>query len=99
MLEKIQQVLKYFCEHSEKVALLWRPHPLLENTIKVMRPLLWKKYVEIVQHYKEAGWGIFDETSDLNRAIMISDAYYGDWSSVVQLYKKTGKLIMIQHID
>ena len=33
------------------------------------------------------------------RAIAFSDAYYGDQSSVVELYKKTGKPIMIQNVD
>ena len=39
---------------------------------------------------------IYDDSSDLNRAITLSDAYYGDLSSVVHLYLKTGKPIMIQ---
>ena len=42
---------------------------------------------------------IFDDTADMNRAIAISDAYYGDPSSLVELYKKTGKPIMIENIE
>lgn len=42
------------------------------------------------------GTFILDLSSDLHRAIAISDAYYGDPSSVVELYKKTGKPIMIR---
>jgi hypothetical protein len=39
---------------------------------------------------------IYDDSSDLHRAIACSDAYYGDMSSVVALYESTDKPIMIQ---
>ena len=56
-------------------------------------------YDRLLQEYQEAGWGIYDDTADMDRAIAISDAYYGDASSVLQLYKKTGKPIMTQNVD
>lgn len=98
MILKIKYVLNLFKEEKDKVALLWRPHPLIESTIKSMLPSLWIEYNEIVQNYKVEGWGIYDDTPDLNRAISISDAYYGDTSSVVQLYQQTGKPVMIQSV-
>ena len=70
---------------SPEVALLWRPHPLIKDTIQGMLPNLWEEYQKLVQQYKEEGWGIYDDTADLDRAIALSDAYYGDGSSVVQL--------------
>jgi hypothetical protein len=42
---------------------------------------------------------IYDDSSDLHRAIAWSDAYYGDGSSVVALYEITGKPIMIQNVN
>lgn len=42
---------------------------------------------------------IYDGSADLYRAIAWSDAYYGDWSSLVKLYQATGKPIMIQNIE
>lgn len=98
VLEKIRYALKIFKENSD-VVLLWRPHPLYETTMKSMRPELLDEYKSIVKQYCEEGWGIFDDTADLNRAIAVSDAYYGDWSSVVELYKVTNKPIMIQNYD
>lgn len=95
VLEKIEKVLEWF-KHEKKVVLLWRPHPLVVSTIKSMRPRLYHKYVSIVNRYKNEGWGIYDDTADLERAILISDAYYGDSSSVMELYKETGKPILIQ---
>ena len=55
--------------------------------------------MQIVENYQEEGWGIYDETADIDRAIVISDAYYGDWSSVVEMYKLTEKPIMIQNCE
>lgn len=99
MLEKIKDVLRIFYENKDKVALLWRPHPLIKATIESMHPELWEEYSKIVEEYKKAGWGIYDDTTDMNRAIVLSDAYYGDGSSVVQLYQETKKPIMIQNCD
>lgn len=96
MIMKIKKVIGIFKEIKDEVILLWRPHPLMESTIKSMRPNLWDSYIKIVEQYKEEGWGIYDDSADIRRAIFISDAYYGDWSSIVTLYQVTGKPIMIQ---
>lgn len=99
MLAKIKDVLRIFKENQEEVALLWRPHPLIRATIESMRPELWQEYSAIVEQYREESWGIYDDTADMDRAIAISDAYYGDGSSLVQLYQKTGKPVMIQNVE
>ncbi len=98
-LNKIESVFKVFEAAKEEVALLWRPHPLMLSTIKSMRPNIEEAYLRIVQKYKDEKWGIYDDTSDLNRAICLADAYFGDRSSVVQLCQKVGMPIMIQNID
>jgi hypothetical protein len=98
ILMKIEDVLSVFKESQEEVALLWRPHPLMQATLKSMRPQLWNQYSDIVMHYKSEGWGIFDDSSDMNRAITLSDAYYGDGGSMLALYQKTGKPILVQNV-
>lgn len=97
-MDKLRSVLAVF-QKEEGIVLLWRPHPLLVTTIKSMRPDLYQEYMEVVRIYQEEDWGIYDETSDIDRAIVLSDAYYGDGSSVVELYKVTGKPIMIQDCE
>ncbi len=99
MLDKIERNLRIFEENREDVTLLWRPHPLTEATLVSMRPQLKEQYESIVREYKDAGWGIYDDSPDLDRAIAVSDAYYGDHSSIVWLYQLTGKPIMIQAVD
>lgn len=99
MLTKMEDVFRVFKENRDEVALLWRPHPLIEATIKSMRPGLWGKYEKIVDRYKEEGWGIYDDTAELDRAIAVSDAYYGDCSSVVELCRGKGMPMMVQDVE
>lgn len=98
-IDKIENVIKIFKDNQEETALLWRPHPLIESAVKSLRSDLLERYLGIRDRYIEEGWGIYDDTADLNRAIAVSDAYYGDRSSVVQLYKQTGKPIMLQDVE
>lgn len=99
MLDKIEHVLRVFYENREEAVLLWRPHPLIQATIESMRPQLWERYREIVRKYRLEGWGIYDDTADMDRAVVVSDAYYGDMSSIVPLYRETGKPVMIQNVS
>lgn len=99
MLDKIQRAFDIFYENRDDIALLWRPHPLIESTLTSMRPELWEKYKSIRDKYLEEKWGIYDDTPDMDRALILSDAYYGDASSLVQLYQETGKPIMIQNAE
>lgn len=97
-LEKLRSVLKTFQGRSDAV-LWWRPHPLLESTFRSMRPQLLPEYLQIVQHYQQGGWGIFDTTADANRAAAYADYYYGDSGSALQAtFQAAGKPVMIQRV-
>lgn len=98
LLAKIERVFDVFKDYQKEVALLWRPHPLMKATIKAMKPELWSVYEKIVEKYQEEGWGIYDDTADMDRAIALCDAYYGDGSSLVQLCWEAGKPVMIQNV-
>lgn len=99
MLEKMRSVFHVFMENKEEIALLWRPHPLIEATISSMRPQLWVEYQKIVDEYRADRWGIYDDSPELDRAIALCDGYYGDYSSLVQLCQEVGKPIMIQDVE
>ena len=98
ILEKIKNAIEIVKEEND-VVLWWRPHPLYEATIQQSRPELLEEYRKIVAEFKAEHIGIFDETPELNRAISESDAYYGDGSSVVYLFQKAGKPVMIQNVE
>lgn len=97
-LDKMYRVFETFKRYP-KVVLWWRPHPLEKSTIESMHSELSKSYQELREQFVREDIGILDESADLHRVIEISDAYYGDTSSVVNLYKKTGKPIMLAMDD
>lgn len=94
--EEMKWVFRVFQEHPE-VVLWWRPHPLELSTLQSMLPALEEQYRELRQQYMEENIGILDESVDLNRAIAISDAYYGAWSSVAELYKAVKKPVLYEN--
>lgn len=93
LISKLRDVLDFF-RRQKDVVLWWRPHPLMKATLDSMRPQLTEEYRQIEEGYKKEGWGIYDDTSDVTRAIIWTDAYYGDNSSVMELYQKTGKPVL-----
>jgi hypothetical protein len=95
--KKIRSVIEVF-QKRDDVALWWRPHPLSESTFESMRPQYATEYKKIVNGYRSMNTSIFDDSADLHRAIAMSDIYYGDGSSVVPLYKATGKPMIYQNI-
>lgn len=92
---KLRYVFGVFKDRDD-VALWWRPHPLMEATFRSMRPEFYAEYEQIVAEYKQAGWGIYDDTPDANMAITYSDCYYGDNSSVLVTYRAAGRPIMLE---
>lgn len=98
-LDKVRDVFQIFREKREEAALLWRPHPLLHATAKTMRPEVLEDYEKLLQEYLADGFGIYDDSADLNRAIAVCDAYYGDPSSVVQLCREAGKPVLLQNVE
>lgn len=95
---KIRSVFDVFKKRKDLI-LLWRPHPLMWQTIQSMNPDAAEEYQKIVDCYQKEGWGIFDDTSDVNRSVSIADAYYGDWSSLAAMFQEAGKPVMIQDLD
>ncbi len=99
MLAKIGDVLDMFQHVQEEAVLLWRPHPLMEATLESMRPELLSEYAEMVKRYRVLNYGIYDDSPDVDRAIILCDAYYGDYSSIVYMCRIAGKPIMIQNVE
>lgn len=98
VLEKIRSVFDLLRKRDD-VVLLWRPHPLSLTTCRSVSAQLSEEYRALTEEYRAQDWGIYDDTADLHRAIALSDAYYGDMSSVVELYRMTGKPIMIEDVE
>lgn len=98
-LDKLESVLALAKEKQEEFALWWRPQPLSASTIRIMVPRLRKRYEKIIAAYRAEGFGIYDDTDDLDRAICLSDAYYGDPCSVISRCQEAGLPIMVQNVE
>ena len=96
-LSKLRDVLDFFKKRDD-VVLLWRPHPLAVSTAQSMNPIAVEPYLEIVNRYKEEGWGIYDDTPSMELGMRLSDAYYGAATSVLAVYKASGKPVLISNI-
>lgn len=95
MIQEVARLIAFF-EGREDIALLWRPHPLSVETAMTMNPDAVQAYRELVEKFKKLKNGIFDESSSPHQAIAVSDAYIGDWSSMVMLFGVTGKPVFIR---
>ncbi len=94
-LQKIKRICKVINCQSQ-VVLIWRPHPLLVATIRSMRPHLLAEYHSLKEYFIKNKIGVLDETSDISRAVAISDAYIGEeGTSVIYLFGAAGKPIFI----
>jgi len=78
----------------DRYAIIWRPHPLLEATIKSMRPDTWQYYVEMKDNFMSYDNFILDDTKDSMISIMCSDILISDYSSIVFSYLITQKPVI-----
>ena len=88
--EKINAVIDVV-EESRDMALLWRPHPLIEVTISDMVPELEETYRRTIERCRNLDNCIFDDTPDMHRAMAWSDCFFGKYGSMLELYRHTGK--------
>ena len=98
-LDRLEGTLKIFEMQKDKFALWWRPHPVMKKVLEQTSEALGRRYQQILDMYKSAGWGICDETDQTDRAIANSDAYYGNLNAILQPFQNTGKPIMIMQMN
>lgn len=90
-LNRLRMVLQYF-EKRDDLLLLWRPHPLLEESLQSMQPQYLECYLQIKDFALKMKNLIYDTEAAAFEAICCSDAYIGDVSSSLVLsYGITGK--------
>ena len=103
--EYVVDKLRYIFEEirgQEDMVLWWFP-TLLDNPemqfIKEMSPRLVQEYHCLLEEYKKENWGILDVSGDRQRAVAMSDAYYGDEGELLRLFKSTGRSVTLQEYE
>ncbi len=99
IIEKIHDSFQVFKENAEDVALIWRPHPEIRDVLAFLRPEMLEGYDALVKEFVDEKIGILDEDDDFTRSVVLSDAFYGDDSALITIYKATGKPIMIENVE
>ena len=97
-IRKLGEVLDVV-ETSDDLVLWWRPHPLEQATVLSMVPQVNALYRAYEARAQRSDQVIVDTSLDLQRAIHNADAYFGHWSSVVELFGFTGKPIVVQDVN
>ena len=78
------------------IVVIWRPHPLLEATIKSLRVKMMEDYKKLVEEFINGDYGIYDDTADVSSTIACTDAYIGsDYSSIINMFEVLGKPIYL----
>ncbi len=96
-LQKMKSTLETF-RGQQDVALWWIPCQTEDCLYRNQNPVLFENFNKICREYRDAGWGIYDDSGDYARAVVRSDGMYGDYGEICELYCKSGKPVMIQDV-
>ena len=94
-LDKLEEVLKTFEAVQEEITLWWRPQRTMADKLETVSCKLARRYREILENYRTAGWGICDETDNTERAVELCNAYYGGMNAILQPFQNAGRSIML----
>lgn len=90
-----QHILLYTVTVKEEVdkgsAVIFRPHPLLTTTIKSMVPGTEWRYIQMLNEFRAMSHVIVDESEYLERAMAAADKLISDPSSVIPMWRATGR--------
>ena len=98
-LEKMKTVFDIFESNSDDVVVIWCPDPLIDATIPTTNPELYGIYRSLVDDFRLKNYGIYDDSGDVDRLLMLADAYYGDTDKLVQECRNRKIPVMIQNVD
>lgn len=94
-LAKIKSVLNIFRQQQD-VVLWWIPCETENCLYRKQNPVLFDNFDNLCREYRDSGWGIYDDSGDYARAVVRTDAMYGDYGEICELYRQSGKPVMIQ---
>ena len=92
---KMEYIFSLFQQRND-VVLLWRPHPMIEQSLNYAHPDVREKYFELKKRFLDEKIGIYDVSHDVEMAMAHADAYLGESSSsLVGMFGYAGKPIFL----
>lgn len=98
MIGKMKTVFELFQKNQEEIALIWRPDSKARDMLRRKHSVLWQRYRDLVQEYKESHIGIYDDSPERDRAVLLCDAGYGDGGDTLNACRANKKPVMIQNV-
>lgn len=93
--DKVKETLDFFKNNRDKSFVIWRPHPLMRQSLVSMLPYLVDEYDEIMSEFINSSYGVLDTNASMYYSMFWSDMFYGyKTSSLTELYKYTGKIVL-----
>ena len=93
--DKVKETLDFFKNNRDKSFVIWRPHPLMRQSLVSMLPYLVDEYDEIMSEFINSSYGVLDTNASMYYSMFWSDMCYGyKTSSLTELYKYTGKIVL-----
>ena len=100
-IDKVNSVFELFEENTDRITVIW----VIDRDLYVLKTGVYKGYKETVNEFT----GIVKKYSELNniilyaedtpdKAVAISDAFYGDRGVLMNRFRRTGRPVMIQNV-
>lgn len=97
-IDKIKSNFEVFLKNRDNIMVVLKTHELTETTLKYMDKKLWNQYRELMEMFDEKEIGIRVGSDVCNDILAYADAYYGDSSELIQLFRNDKKPVMIQTV-
>lgn len=94
-LKKLRSALKAFGQRRD-IVLWWIPCETQNCLYREHNPVLFDNFASLCREYQNSGWGIYDDSGNYARAVVCTDVMYGDYGEIYELYRQSGKPVLIQ---
>lgn len=96
ILRKLEDDIGIMNKYRDEYVFLWYRDESLDIYFNEVRPDLNDAYLQLKERFVKEHTGIMDDSGDIVRAVTVSRAYIGDPGSLVPVYKRAGRPVMLR---
>ena len=98
-IDKMERTFRVFEENRDKMTIFWQMSPEAKSLLQTHYPDIFKKLHAKIEDFARKELGIYLESDDIEKAVAVADAYYGDRDEILYRVRKLGKPVMIQNVE
>jgi len=99
MLRHIQDSMKVFEKHSDKIQVIWLQDMQIRQRLEPRIPEVFEQYVELLERYRRETWVELMAAEKELSAAQMADAFYGDAGKCAQLMQQASRPVMLQNVE